>query len=73
MADRGKTRDCAKFFKSIPENFKDIAYKCDVDDASLRKFRDGNVVIRRSTYNKIVSGLKTNYSIMVPDSHFIET
>lgn len=70
MADRGKTQGCEQFFQNIPDTFKEIATKCDVNESSLRKFRNGSAIIRRTAFNKISNGLSKAYGIAVPGSRF---
>lgn len=71
MSDRGRTVDCKQFFDTIGDNYNVIAENCGVDEASLRKFRKGGIVIRRTTFLKICQGLQQHYQVSVPSSgHF---
>lgn len=72
MSDRGATEDCTQYFNGLTASYKEIADKCDVDQSSLRKFRSGGVVIRRTTFNKIREGLKSHFDVDVPANRFRE-
>lgn len=73
MAERGRTKGCKPLFSSMTDTYREIANKCGLDETSIRKFRDGKIVIRRTTFNKVCQCLTGEYGIELnPDDHWIE-
>lgn len=73
MADRGRTKNCAQLFAGLTDSYREVANKCKLDEASIRKFRNGDKVIRRTTFNKVCECLTQEYKISFnPEDHWVE-
>lgn len=70
---KGRTQNCREILDSLPATTKAIADAAEVNDASVRRFKNGSHPIRRTTFNKIAFALKENWGVDVPaQDHFIE-
>lgn len=70
---RGHTSGCEQYVEQLAESFTDFANRAGVATASLRKFRAGDKVIRRTTFNKIAKAFKEHYDVTIdPREHFNE-
>ncbi|GFE52582.1 hypothetical protein So717_43350 [Roseobacter cerasinus] len=70
----GITRGCKPLVEGLPATIKAISDAAGVNDASVRRFKNGDTPIRRTTFNKISHAIKETWGIDIPaDVHFHET